>query len=255
MQSNLDYNYVISQISNFIRQQVKKRKKKGTVIGLSGGLDSSVSVVLAVNALGRSRVTSLLLPEKNLTPHGDISNAEILVTRLGIKSYKFEIDSAKETIEYQFPKNKIASGNLSARIRMMILYHYAGLNDLLVMGTSDKSEVMLGYFTKYGDGAADIMPLADLYKTEVRRLGKILHLPNSLLKQPSSPRLWRGQTAEAELGLKYEEIDTILRLRELCALESCTLPRNKVVRVCVRVEQSQHKRELPPICKLKLSQN
>ena len=110
MQSKLDYNDVISQISNFIRQQVKKRKKKGTVIGLSGGLDSSVSVVLAVNALGRSRVTSLLLPEKNLTPHGDISNAEILVTRLGIKSYKFEIDSAKETIEYQFPKNKIASG-------------------------------------------------------------------------------------------------------------------------------------------------
>ena len=247
-----DCELIISQISKFIRLYVKKSKKKGIVIGLSGGIDSSVSVVLAVKALGPSGVKSLLLPEKDLTPNVDISNAEVLASKLKIKSYRMEINSTKETIENQFPKNKIVSGNLSARIRMMILYHYAGLNDLLVASTSDKSEIMLGYFTKYGDGAGDLMPLGDLYKTDVRRLGKYLLLPKSILRQPSSPRLWAGQTAEAELGLKYKEIDSILRLRELGALDRCTLPRNKVLKVCDRVEQSYHKRDLPPICKWRM---
>ena len=250
--NRFDYDLIISQISNFIRLYVKKSKKKGIVIGLSGGLDSSVLVVLAVKALGHRGVKSLILPEKDLTPNRDISNAETLVTRLGIKSYQMEINPTKEIIEYRFPKNKIVSGNLSARIRKIILYHFAAHNDLLVASTSDKSEIMLGYFTKYGDGAGDIMPLGDLYKTDVRKLGKKLLLAESILKQPSSPRLWPGQTAEAELGLKYEEIDSILRLRKIGALDRCTLPRNKILKVCGRVEQSYHKRELPPICKLKM---
>jgi NAD+ synthetase len=109
------------------------------------------------------------------------------------------------------PKDKLTAGNLSARLRMAFLYHYAAISNLLVLGTSDKSELLIGYFTKFGDGAADILPLGGLYKSQVKMLGKQLGLSEQIVNQASSPRFWRGHVAEKEIGLSYHEIDTILR--------------------------------------------
>jgi NAD+ synthase len=133
---------------------------------------------------------------------------------------------------------------------MGILYYYAGIMHLLVVGTSDRSELELGYFTKYGDGAADIIPLGGLYKTEVIEIGKYMHVPHRILEKKSSPNLWKGQTAEAEIGLTYEEIDVILRHLKRNTSQLKKFSAEKVQKVIKLVEQNRHKRSLPPICKI-----
>jgi len=151
----------------------------------------------------------------------------------------------------------ISNGNLRARIRMTILYYYANLKNLLVCGTGDKSEILLGYFTKYGDGAADLLPIADLYKTQVRGLARKLDLPKSIVEKPSSPRLWPGQMAEKELGATYDEIDQILYLYvELGKkvdeiIDQTGIESEKVRSIVERFRKSEHKRRLPPIAKIR----
>jgi NAD+ synthase len=132
---------------------------------------------------------------------------------------------------------------------MCLIYYYAGIMHRLVLGTSDKSELMLGYYTKHGDGAADIFPIADLYKTEVRELAKYLQIPSAVLEKKSSPRLWKGQTAEDEIGLYYEEIDEILRKLDTDTLKKSKFNSKNIQRVVDLLQNNKHKRELSPICK------
>lgn len=209
-----NYNEVCKMICSFIRNEISNRNALCAVIGLSGGLDSSVVLKLAVQSLGNKHVIGLILPEIGITPTIDIDDAQELANHVGLTPAIIQINEIKYAFMQKLEQNKVAEGNLSARIRMSILYHFAKLNNSLVIGTTDKSELMLGYFTKYGDGGADIYPIANLYKTEVRELARYLQLPRSICEKKSGPRLWLEHDAESELGLQYEKIDTILRYRD-----------------------------------------
>ena len=139
---------------------------------------------------------------------------------------------------------------------MCTLYYYANHYNLIVCGTSDKSELLIGYFTKYGDGGVDILPLGDVYKTQVRKLAKALGIPEKIIRKPSSPRLWPGQLAEEELGLRYEEIDAILyhyvdlKYSIDDIIKKLPISRDKILRVLNMMKSTEHKRKLPPYPKI-----
>ena len=198
-------------IIEFIRLEVSRAQSQGVVLGLSGGIDSSVAVSLATNALGNNRVLGLILPDRNVSEQKDIDDAVELSKQLGIKYQIIDITEIKQKYLDLLPLEKKSIGNLTARIRMTLIYYYANLFNKLVLGTSDKSEMMIGYFTKFGDGAADLLPLADLYKTEVRELGIYLNVPKTIILKKSTPSLWLNQTAEKEIGMEYKKIDAILK--------------------------------------------
>jgi NAD+ synthase len=206
-----DYKKISKKIEKFISAYISKSSGKGLVIGLSGGLDSSVVLKLSVNALGQSNVLGLVMPS-DITPREDTSHAIDLAKELRIRYHIIDIHPLIQKFEEILPENKEARGNLMARIRMSLLYYYAGINGYLVAGTSDKSEVQIGYFSKFGDGAADIMPIAGLYKTQVRALAQYLSIPSAIVQKKSSPRLWENHLAEEEIGMDYEMIDPILHL-------------------------------------------
>src|SRR6476619_7136385 len=237
----LNYGAIIREITGFISKQVKSRKKNGLVIGLSGGLDSSVCLILATKAIERSKIMGLIMPKK------DINNARDLAKEMKIKYKEIHFEHAKKNLLKRLPNSKLSSGNFSARLRMALLYHYAYINNLLVLGTSDKSELMIGYFTKFGDGAADMLPLGGLYKSQVKLLGRHLGLSEQIVSQPSSPRFWKGHTAEKEIGLSYNEIDNILQSYENNDLINCKQSKRKIKSVSDMIIKSQHKREHIPI--------
>ena len=262
---------IIRVISQFINSEVSTRKSKGVVIGLSGGVDSSVAARLAVNALGAKKVFGLILPDSSVTPQNDITDAEKLAKKLGIKYKIIEVGKTKDQFLRNFPRNKLARANFLVRLRMSILYYYAAVMNRLVLGTGDKSELRLGYFTKYGDAAVDLMPIGDLYKTEVRELAEFLQIPLTIATKKSSARLWRGQTTEGEIGLAYEKIDSILKQLDnsgrgkkntsnqiFSDVHSITNIKYKlgnrqrdVRRVLNLIDKSEHKLTLPPICRIR----
>ena len=245
----LDYGKVAKNITGFISSQVKLRKKDGIVIGLSGGIDSSVCVILACRALTSQSIIGLSMPEKHVTPQEDIHNVRSLAKKLKIKYKEINIERGKKLLLNNPMKDKLAGGNFSARIRMALLYYYAATNNLLVLGTADKSELMIGYFTKFGDAGADIFPIGELYKTQVRLLGKELQVPEQILQQPSSPGFWRGQLAEKEIGLPYREIDRILESYQRNQLDRREFSQTKIKLVIDMIRKNQHKKDDIPICK------
>ena len=258
---NIDYDYVERRIISFLRSYTSSIGAKGAVVGLSGGVDSSVTAILLVKALGKDRVIGLIMPYKT-TPPEDVRDAVELTKALGIKYEIIDINPIRNAYSSAIPAFResevVANGNVLARIRMTILYYYANLNGMIVAGTGDKSELLIGYFTKYGDGGVDILPIGDLYKSQVRRLGKHLGLPDSIAYKPSSPRLWEGQTAEGELGLRYEDIDVILhalvdlRMNPQEAQEATGKPISVVEQVWRRVVATEHKRRTPIVPRIGL---
>lgn len=244
---NLDYGKVAKKITRFISSQVKSRKKSGIVIGLSGGIDSSVCVILACRALASHSIIGLSMPEKNVTPQKDLQNVRSLAKELKIKYREINIERGKKVLLNNPMKDKLAGGNFSARIRMSLLYYYAATNNLLVLGTADKSELMIGYFTKFGDEGADIFPIGELYKSQVRLLGKELQVPEEILRQPSSPGFWKGQLAEKEIGLPYGEIDRILESYLSNRWNAGEFSQRKIKLVTDMIKKNQHKKDAP-IC-------
>ena len=199
-----------------IRDYFKKNNFKKAVIGLSGGLDSSVAISLVVKALGKQNVTAILMPDIGTTSPISIKNAYVLVKKLKIKNCKITINDFVQYFKNINKKLKIkdqiyAISNVKARTRMMILYYFANIENALVIGTSDKSEIALGYTTKFGDNAADILVIGDLWKTEVIELGRFLGIPESTLRKKPSAELVRGITAEKELGASYQVLDKVLK--------------------------------------------
>lgn len=206
------YNALISGIRGYFR----KNNFQKAVVGLSGGIDSSVASYLAARALGNKNVTAILMPDLGTTSRQSIEDAELIAKKLKIRHHAAPIS---EIINYfegvsgrlKLKKSAYAAANAKARARMMILYYFANLDKALVIGTSDKSEIALGYTTKYGDNAADILVIGDLWKSEVIELGKFLGVPAKILKKKPSAELIIGQTAEKELGASYETLDKILK--------------------------------------------
>lgn len=247
--------HITNCIIDFIRNEVTTANSQGVVLGLSGGIDSSVALYLATKALGNNRVLGLILPDKKVSQQNDIDDAIELSQKVGINYHIIDITEIKQKYIDRLPKEKISIGNLTARIRMNFIYYYANIEHKLVLGTSDKSELMIGYFTKFGDGAADILPLADIYKTEVRKLAKYLNLPKKILLKKSSPSLWKDQTAEDEIGMNYEKIDTILKNLAENISENTNkyllkkgIDKNDILFVKHLLSKNKHKITLPKIC-------
>ena len=194
----------------FIRCQTKRAGVKRIVIGLSGGVDSTVSVYLAKAALGPKNVLGLMMPYKTSSP-SDIKDARLVVKALGIRSKTLPITSMVDAYFRKFPKaNRVRRGNKMARERMSILYDQSKTFKAIVMGTGNKTEILLGYYTLHGDAACSINVIGSLYKTQVWQLAKALGVPKSIITKAPSAGLWPGQTDEGELGMTYREADCLL---------------------------------------------
>lgn len=246
--------YAESAIHQFLRAHAPA----GVVVGLSGGIDSAVAARLAVDALGADRVVALLLPDR-AHPAPLLGETQAFARDLGIAARLYPIDPVEEAFRGLLPEleGPTAWGNVKARIRMILLYAAARADGRLVLGTGNKSELLLGYFTKWGDGGVDLQPLGDLYKTQVSALAERLQLPAAVRERPPSAGLWPGQTDEEELGAPYAALDAVLfGLEQLLPLPEIVrrtgLPAPLVEAVHARVVANRHKRRLPPIPKLAL---
>ena len=239
-------------IVEFIKDQVEAAGSDGAVLGLSGGLDSATVAFLAVRALGPDRVFALLLPEAKVTSRDDLEDARKVASILKIETKEIEISKILDCYSKVMPMIEappVVNGNLKARVRMTILYWHANLLGRLVLGTGNKTEIMLGYSTKYGDAAADILPIAGLYKDEVRELAKSLGVPNRIIDKAPTAGLWPGQTDEGELGISYDDANAILRGMEAGRSRqdlAAEFGPGKVRLIERRVEGGRHKREPIP---------
>lgn len=249
----IDPQEVETQIIRFIKEYFKNAGFKGVVLGMSGGIDSSTVAVLSAKAVGSRKVVGLMLPERETRSAEDIEHAQAVIERFKLRSKLCDITPVLETLYKSIPifgpSEKISKGNLKARTRMIYIYYYANRLNLLVCGSSDKSETMMGYFTKWGDVAADIHPIMDLYKTQVRRLAQHLGVPREIITKPSSPALWPSQTAEEELGIKYETLDLILYgLEHFMTVEEISeqlaVEEELVNRIKLKWLSSEHKRRV-----------
>lgn len=211
---NMDYEDVATKIRRFIKDYVDRSGVKGVVVSLSGGLDSCVTAALAALSIGGKNVLGLMLPEKEAHGYKDIEHSKLTAKKFGFKTENVDITATLDVFYNTIPifdaSDRVCKGNIKARTRMIYAYYYANKLGRLVCGSSDKSEMMMGYFTKWGDAAADISPIVDLYKTQVRKLAHHIDIPKPIITKPSSPALWPGQTAENEIGMKYEQLDLIL---------------------------------------------
>jgi len=211
---DLDWPEVASKTQRFIWDYVEKSGVNCIVLGLSGGIDSSTAAALSALAVGGDKVLGLILPEKETRNAEDVKHAELVAEKFRFKTETIDITPTLETFYSSIPifnhSDKVCKGNIKARTRMIYVYYYANRLNMLVCGSSDKSEAMMGYFTKWGDVAADVSPLMDLYKTQVRKLAQHIGIPKEIIAKPSSPALWPGHLAEQELGVRYEQLDLIL---------------------------------------------
>ena len=230
----------MGQVEQMIRYAYWKSGSKGIVVGLSGGVDSAVAATFCCRAIGGDKVLGLTLPS-NVSNPADIKDAAALCKHLGMDHLVISIDPMLEGFKTMpdFKESRYLLGNLMARIRMTVLYYHANREQKIVCGTSNRSEFMLGYCTKYGDNAADLQPILHLYKTEIYEYAKELGIPESIMKKAPSAGLWEGQSDEEEIGLSYERIDASLRSLEVLGWQATTPIEEKVLEL---VRKSEHKR-------------
>lgn len=246
-----DYSQIQKNIELFLREQLSKANADGFVFGLSGGIDSAIIAQICANSF-KSNSLALIMPDSKVSPKEETEDALHLVDNLHLNYKLIDINLIHAQFANSIEPDQRALGNLRARIRANILYYYANLNNYLVIGSSDKSEYMIGYFTKFGDGSADVLPIASLYKTQVRELARHLKIKDSIIVKKSSPHLWQGHLAEEELGISYEEIDVILycMVDKSMTLEDTVkttqIPIEKIQKIYQMYKNSQHKRIMPP---------
>ncbi|MBX7076449.1 MAG: NAD+ synthase [Methanobacteriaceae archaeon] len=252
-----------NEIVNFIQKTVSDANAKGIVVGLSGGIDSSVSGLLAVESLGKENVLGIHM-YSSTTPEEDRKHARLMANLLDIKYIEVSIDTISEefslvtdiknmtTLENTDQDTiKIANGNLKARIRMSLLYYYANLKNYIVIGTGNRSELLIGYFTKYGDGGCDIEPIGDIYKTQLRLLAKDWGIPEDIISKPPRAGLWPNQSDEDEIGLSYEKLDSLLymiidkNMNNEDIIENIDLSLEEIDRIRSKITNSRHKVKVP----------
>jgi NAD+ synthase len=242
------------RISEWIRERVTEAGAQGVVLGMSGGLDSSVTAVLCKRAYPETTL-GLIMP--CFSSKEDVEHAKMVASKFGIAIKVIDLStifkSFLNTLEGQKSEAgkgevDIAVANLKPRLRMICLYYFANKLNYLVVGTGNKSEIAIGYFTKYGDGAADILPLGDLLKTEERKLAEELDIPRAIIEKVPTAGLWEGQTDEGEIGMSYADLDAIIAALERGDVSSIrSLDREVVERVKRMMERSRHKREPIPV--------
>ena len=232
------------KLVSWIRDQVMAAGCKGVVVGMSGGLDSSVLAVLCYRAFPQSML-GILMPCYN--SQEETRHAQMVANQFSIPIEKVALDTVFDALLKILPTDskpdtsQVTKGNLKARLRMLILYHFANQLKYMVVGASNKSELSIGYFTKYGDGGVDIMPLGNLVKGEVKELARCLDIPQTIIDKPPSADLWEGQTDEGELGLSYDELD-----HYLVSGEGSAELRGKIESM---IATSGHKRLPPPVAR------
>jgi len=245
--TNQDYNTIANRIQNGLEQKIKETNSKGVIFGLSGGIDSAVIAYLCNNAF-KEKTLAIIMPDSKVSPESETSDAIKIVDELGLDYKLLDINSIHKEFNMVLEPEDKALGNLRARIRMNILYYYANLKNLIVLGSSDKSEFNIGYFTKFGDGAADILPIVSLYKTQVREMAKNLGINENIISKKSSPHLWPNHEAEHEIGATYEEIDIILycilqnKLPIEQVIKESEIDEEKVQKIYQLYKKSAHKR-------------
>lgn len=240
---------------DFIRSEVQRAGFERGVVGVSGGIDSALSCFLAAEALGPENVLAVRMPYRTSAPESS-AHAELVIEASGVRSETVDITPIVDPLFERFPEaDAIRRGNAMARARMIVLYDQSAATQGLVIGTGNKTEILLGYTTLYGDSACAINPIGDLYKTQVRQLARALGVPQVILEKPPSADLWQGQTDEDELGFTYERVDQLLirlvdeRYSPQDCIEAGFEPKF-VQAVIDRVRRTQFKRMLPPIAKL-----
>ena len=272
---DLDYARVADEACSFIRAQVGAAGASGVVFGLSGGIDSSVVAHLSARALGADRCLALIMPNESFTPDSETDDGLLVASRLGLRRKVVPIGAVSdaavgaaaggqgETEQGHGGDARLAVGNLNARLRAALLYYEAQMRGYLVAGTDDRSEYLIGYFTKYGDGASDLLPIADLYKTQVQRLGEHLGVPRHIVEKSPSPHLWKGHDAAGELGMGYGEVDAILsgatggvgtgvgEEEAARAAAAAGISEESARRIASLNRASAHKRALPPFARLR----
>lgn len=253
-----DFKKMTDEVTRFISNIVEEADTNGVVIGLSGGVDSSLVATLCVQSLGKTRVLGILLPTI-FTPQQDVKDAKDLAEWLGIRTKMVSVQPIYEGFSKTLdcdplePTQKMLFANVLARIRMILLYYYANRNHYLVAGTGDRSEDLIGYFTKYGDGGVDFLPISHLYKTQVRAFAKYLGVPKRIAYKPSSPQLYPGHQAIDELPIDYEKLDLVLvglydeNLSPDYVSRSTRVPIDIVKETNRLFTASKHKRVYPPM--------
>lgn len=242
-------------LTGFIQSEITRAGYSRAVINLSGGLDSSLSCYLAVEALGAENVLALCLPYKSSTPDSGM-HAKLVIDALGVQSLTIPITPMADGLIDLYPDmDRVRQGNIMARLRMIVLYDQSQAFHALPVGTGNKTEILLGYTTLYGDSACAINPLGDLYKTQVRQLARAIGIPQVILDKPPTADLWLGQTDEGELGFTYAEVDQLLYLLvdQRYRPEDCVeagFTESFVKLVMEKVRRNQFKRLMPPVAKL-----
>jgi NAD+ synthase len=238
---------LIEQISIWIKEEVRKAGKSGVVLGLSGGLDSTITAFLCKKALGEKNVLGMIMPchsNKKV-----LEDAKLSVEFLKIPNQCLDLTPAYDMFLSILPEgDRTSLSNLKARLRMVALYYFANKLNYLVAGTGNKSECSVGYFTKYGDGAVDFMPVADIYKTELVKLAEYINAPRKIIDKPPSADLWEGQTDEKEMGITYKELDNALKNLLENKKHASTAQEKLVERM---IKNATHKTASPPIFKRK----
>jgi len=251
----LDWDLCTKVLTGFIQSEVRRPGFPRVIVGISGGVDSSLAVTLAASAMGPENVWGVSMPYKSSSPES-VSHARLIADRLGIHFLEIQITPQIDAYFAAYPDaDHIRRGNKMARERMTVLYDHSARLGALVLGTSNKTELLLGYGTLYGDMASALNPIGDLYKTQVRGLAAHLDVPPEIIGKAPSADLWAGQTDEGELGFTYEAVDRLLyymvdRRYELPALIELGFDAAFVQKVFRRVQSSQYKRRPPIIAKV-----
>ncbi len=242
-------------LTEFIQSEITRAGYSRAVVNLSGGLDSAVSCVLAAEALGAQNVLAVRLPYKS-SSQDSLEHAQMLIDQLGVQSVTIPITEMVDAlITRELDMSQVRKGNIMARARMIAAYDQSEVFKGLVVGTGNKTEILLGYTTLYGDSACAINPIGDLYKTQVRQLARALDIPVVIIEKTPSADLWAGQTDEGELGFTYEEVDKLLYLLvdQRYSPEECVaagFAEGFVLTVIERIRRNQFKRVMPPVAKI-----
>jgi len=242
-------------LAGFIRSEISRVGMTRAIINLSGGLDSALSCALAVEALGAENVIVLRLPYRTSSPDS-LAHAQMVIDQFKVQSETIDITPMVDPLIARDPNmSNVRKGNIMARMRMIALYDQSEVFKALPVGTSNKTEILLGYSTLYGDSASAINPIGDLYKTQARQLSRAVNIPTPIIDKPPSADLWADQTDEKELGFTYEDVDKLLYLlvdQRYSPLEAVEAGFDKkfVETVTTRIRRYQFKRMLPPIAKI-----